>query len=90
MIRVHVRLVYSHPAGPTETRYDGPMRDETVRADRDAGAGVTGTTDPSGVAVLHVPVGTYAVRATDPCGAPSTVTPTPGATANVRLTCVAP
>jgi hypothetical protein len=90
VIRVHVRLVYSHPAGPTMTSYDGPMRDEQVQAATEDGAGATGTTGADGIAVLHVPAGTYAVRANDPCGGPSTISPTPGATTDVSLTCVAP
>lgn len=39
VIRVQVRLVYSHPAGPTMTSYDGPMRDEQVQASGESGAG---------------------------------------------------
>jgi hypothetical protein len=90
VIRVHVRLVYSHPAGPTMTSYNGPMRGEQVQASGGSGAGAMGTTGPSGVAVLRIPAGTYVVRAHDPCGAPSTVSPTAGATAYVGITCVAP
>ncbi len=88
-IRVHVRLVYSHPADGTETRYDGPMAGEQVDASGTAGR-ATATTTKGGWAELHVRPGSYAVHAADPCGPPSSVDSTPSGSVTVHLTCVAP
>lgn len=69
------------------TTYNGPMSDQRVVATNRAGAGATGTTDAKGIAILHVPKGTYTVQA---CEAPSTITASPSTTANVDLVCAAP